>query len=262
MFAFTEWIVAHAVVDLLQILESAAFFNPQDYNIAFRRELLSLAERTTDPNASEPIAAMHDFDWAGYIEHSLLRAGFRNDELQEHFHSIVIRLLVSPGKLFRGWEPSRHGLLDRRFKRSVWNAIKNIMEKIRNRGRRVTAVDPSLMAELQPSRQPYSAVVDKFRDLVADEIGELGVAILDQRLRGEDTKALVGQMELGRPSVWQVKQTVSAVKELAQRYAARIGGPDFADMVSTAMDREAATVSKRQAARKQECASFVDGWLG
>ena len=211
---------------------------------------MSLAERTTDPNASEQIDAMQDFDWAGYIEHSLLRAGFRNDDLQEHFHSIAIKLLVSPGKLFRGWEPSRHGPLDRRLKRSVWNAILNIKEKIRNRGRRVTPTDPSILAELQPSRRPYSAVVDKFRDLVAEKVGDLGVAILDQRLAGRDTKALVGKMELGRPSVWQVKRTVQAVKELAQRYAARLGGPAFADMVSTAMEREAKTVSKRRAASR------------
>ena len=69
---------------------------------------------------------MKGFDWAGYIIHSLARAGFRDDDQQEHFHNIAVKLLVSPGNLFRAWKPGHHGPLERRFRRSVWNAIRNV----------------------------------------------------------------------------------------------------------------------------------------
>jgi hypothetical protein len=61
-------------------------------------------------------------------------------------------------------------------------------------------------------------------------------------------KNLVGNVEFGMPSAFSVKRTVGEIKELAQRFAAKIGDSDFANLVSRAMERESATFEKRKMA--------------
>jgi hypothetical protein len=252
MFAFTEWIVAHDLVDLLRLLEAAAFFNPQDYNTAFKRELESLAQRIEDPTARQQIAAMENYDWGSYIERSLLRAGFRGDDVQEQFQGMVIKLLVSPGRLFRGWNPQQHGELHRRFKRSVWNAILNAQEKTRNRRRWMVTADPTTMAERNPAKEPYPAdrqddegLISGFRRFVRNRLGGLGIAVLDARISGEETKNLVGREEFGSPGKHVIKRVVQEVKALAREYAQQLGDSAFLRGVQRAMEREGATIQRR-----------------
>ena len=130
---FLEWLAHRHIETLLQLLEGADYFNPQSYNPAFYEGLNDLLGRIHDPATREQIEAMKKFDFASYIVRSLARAGFRADSLQEHFHALVVRLLLKPGKLFRGWNPEVHGPLDRRLKNATWNGIRNIAEKERNR---------------------------------------------------------------------------------------------------------------------------------
>jgi hypothetical protein len=248
MIAFLEWFVHQDTAALLRLLESADYFQPTDYNAVFEGELEKLAHNHHDPDVQQQVASLRGFDFGNYIARSLVRAGFRGDEVQENFHAIIMKLLVSPGGLFRNWNPKKHGMLDRRFRRSVWNAIRNAQEKIRNRQRWITPTDPTVMAERNPSRQPYSGVLDDFRRLVAQKLGPLAVAILDQRLAGEDTKDLVGRAEIGSPTIWRIKREVGEIKKLAHRFAAQSGDPAFLDRVDRAMEREANTVGKRQQA--------------
>jgi hypothetical protein len=194
----------------------------------------------------DQIAALRGFDWGNYLFRCILRAGFVHDDAQEQFQNIVVKLLLNPGKLFKGWNPAQHGPLERRFRASVWNAIRNAQEKQRNYRRWMVTADPTVMAERNPARQADSAVLDEFRRWVADVLGPLAVAVFDQRLEGRDTKDLVGRTDLRSPSIYAIKKTVQAIKELAQRFATRLGGNDFADRVARAMEEEAATVAKRQ----------------
>ena len=120
MFAFTEWVVYRDVLDLLRLLEAAEFFNPQDYNAVFEEELEKLLTRIHDPDARQQVLKMRGFDWGNYLARSLRRAGFPIDDLQDDFHAVVVKLLLSPGKVFKGWNPERHGPLERRFRASVW----------------------------------------------------------------------------------------------------------------------------------------------
>ena len=249
MLTFCDWLIVQDAEALLALLENAEFFNPQDYNAVFDGELESLAQFHHDPEVQKEIEALRDFDWGNYLVRSLVRAGFRGDDVQEHLHEIAVRLLVSPGKLFRGWIPTKHGPLQRRFAASVWNAIRNIVEKQHNYRRRVVNADPSVMAERQPTRPPYSGVLDDFRKAVAEQLGDLAAAILDWRVRGLDTKDLVGRPELGSPTVWKIKKGVGDIKKLARRFAATRDDPAFLDKVNRAMEREATTVAKRKAAR-------------
>ena len=75
---------------------------------------------------------MRDFNWVGYIAKSLRNAGYRDQrEMQERTHDIVVKMIT--GGLFRDYDERRHGPLDLRFKRATANAIKNMVEKERNR---------------------------------------------------------------------------------------------------------------------------------
>jgi len=247
MKTFVEWLTVQPVEALLRLIEAAAFFDPTDYNVAFEKGLESVLSRIRDTDLRQQVSALRGFDWGNYIARSLRRSGIRDEnDIQEHLHEIVVKLLLSPGKLFQGWNPQRHGPLDRRFKRSVWNAIRNIAEKQRNR--RWVAADPTVMADRLPGRQPYSGLLDDFRRLVGERLGRLAAAILDWRLQGLDTKELVGKSELGSPSSYAIKREVQGLKDFAQRFAAQSGDPRFLNLVTTAMDQEAQTVGKRQRA--------------
>ena len=89
---------------LLGLLEAAEYFDPASYNPVFEAELEKLLNRLTDNKARQQAAEMRGFDWGNYISRSLQRAGFQDDDQQEHFQAIAIKLLVEPGKLFM-WNP-------------------------------------------------------------------------------------------------------------------------------------------------------------
>lgn len=244
MALFLDWMVNRDTATLLRLLESVEYFDPQSYNLVFNGELEKVLARIHNPDLRQQVSGLRGFDWGNYISRSLLRAGFKDDDQQEAFHQIAIKLLVEPGKLFTGWEPKRHGPLDRRFRKSVWNAIRNIQEKSRNRRKWMNAVDPVVMAGQYAGKQPYSDLIDQFRQLVAQRLGKTALAILDQRLAGEDVKNLVGMSTIGTPSAFIIKREIRAIKELARRF----GDSTFSGMVAKAMDLERATVAKRQAA--------------
>ena len=200
MVAFVDWLVHRDAEALLRVLEAAEFFAPAAYNPVFDDELAKLLPRIQDPDARQQAMALRSFDWGNYLSRSLQRAGFRDDDQQEAFHQIVLKLLVQPGKLFSGWNPKQHGPLDRRFRRSVWNAIRTTAEKSRNLRRRLTPTDPTVMASKFTGRQPYSDLIDRFRQLVGQRLGRLATAILDWRLQNRDSTELVGNSSLGSPT--------------------------------------------------------------
>jgi hypothetical protein len=250
MLTFITWLENQDTATLLALLESRDYFEPSEYNVVFDRELDKLLDRINDPDARQQIAALRGFDWGNYVVRSLVRGGFRGDDVSDNFQSIVLKLLLAPGKLFKNWNPRKHGALERRFRASVWNAIRNLSEKRRNYRRWMVSADPTALAERNPAKQPYSGILDDFRKLVADRLGALAAAIFDWRLQGEDTKELVGRAELGTPTPYTIKREVQAIKALAHRFAAQSGDPAFLYRVEKALEGEAATVAKRQAARR------------
>ena len=194
---------------------------------------------------------MRGFNWLAYIASSVRRAGFQDQrEVQERTHDIVVKLLT--GKLFRGFDEQRSGPMDLRFKRSVGNAIRNIVEKEKNRRRYLPAVSlrPGGVTDL-PARLPPEGdekVVRDFRSLVRRRLGDLGVAVLDVRLAGGETKSLVDRPALGSPGKWVVKQAVQEIKALAREFAASLGDPELLRRIERAMAAESDTVQKRRAA--------------
>jgi hypothetical protein len=252
MVAFFDWFIRRDTLALLRLLEAAEYFDPQAFNPVFQQQLDALLDRITDDEARRQILELQHFDFGNYVSRSLRRAGYRNAEEENAFQQIIIKLLISPGKVLAGWQPGKHGPLEKRLRASIWNSIRNIQEKTRNRRRWMTAVDPTVMAGQYAGRAPYSDVVDQFRSLVAQRLGKVALEILDARLAGEDIKNLVGKSTIGTPSAYYIKREVLAIKELARQFASQLGDPTFSGMVFRAMDSERMTVAKRQAARQAQ----------
>ena len=207
----------------LWLIETYYTFDPAQYNRLFDDELGKL--QASAPEHRQAIERMRDFNWVGYIAKSLRNAGYRDQrEVQERTHDLVVRMLT--GGLFREYDERRHGPLDLRFKRATANAIKNMVEKEKNRRRLVPTVpiDQERGDDLpdRVSAENDEKVIVDFRRLVRNRLGELGIAVLDARLAGQETKSLVGRADLGSPGRFQVKAIVQKVKALAKEYAQRL----------------------------------------
>jgi len=235
--------------------------NPAEYDALFDRELEMLLPRISNPTERNRLQGMLGNGWANYIGAALRNAGFRDQgRIQEGIHDITVKLLVSPGGLFRNYDEARHGPFDLRFKRSTANAIKNIAEKERNRRRFIPTVPITPIGqEFRPgcatdvpdfrsSGQEDDKLIQDFRRLVRNRLGELAIAVLDARLNGQETKTLAERPDLGSPGTYAIKKMVQSIKSLAQEFATAIGDPAFLRDVERAMDREGATVEKRRAA--------------
>ena len=161
-----------------------------------------------------------------YIAAAVRNSGCRDQrEIQERAHDVAVKLLV--GGLFRDYDETRHGPMDLRFKRSVGNAVRNMVELQRNRRRLLPTVpiqqdfEPGgITADDLPARSTAQdhdeQLIKDFRSLVRRRFGALGVAVLQVRLDGGEVKSLVGCPALGSPGKWVIKKTVQELKALAR----------------------------------------------
>jgi hypothetical protein len=253
MRTFWQWVARLRFLD-----EHYVTFDPKAYDRLFDEELEKVIARTSDPAHRQILERMTGFGWMSYIGASVRHAGFRDyREGQEAIHDVVVKLLT--GALFTGFDERVSGPMDLRFKRSVANAIKNLVEKARNRRHYLPTVsigqaftpggvtDDDLPAPPPGRVDDDERLVQDFRRLVRRRLGGLGVAVLDVRLAGGETKGLVGCNALGSPGKWVVKKVVSQIKELAREYAQAIGDPELLRRVERAMADESGTVAKRRA---------------
>ena len=137
MRTFYEYLADLGLLSRLCLLETYFSFNPAQYNELFEAELEKLS--ASSPEHREALERMRGFNWVGYIAKTVRNAGYRDQrEVQERTHDIVVKLIT--GGLFSDYDEQHHGPLDLRFKRAVANAIKNIVEKERNRRRSLPSV--------------------------------------------------------------------------------------------------------------------------
>ena len=252
MYTFLEWITNLGC--RLWLVENYDL-NPAEYDRLFDEELRRLLPRISDPDERNRLQQMVGTRWTAYLAASLKNSfGYRDQQgLQEKIHDVVVRLLVSPGGLFRDYDPMRHGDFTFRWRASVRNAIINMVAKERNRRRLIPTIPigqefrPGSAMDVpdRPSVAIDEKVIEDFRRLVLNRIGSLALAILDARLAGQETKSLVGRSDLGTPSHWAIKQAVQATKNLSREFAERLGDPAFQQQIARAMDKEATTVRKR-----------------
>jgi hypothetical protein len=252
MQTFHEWLSCLDILVRLRLVETYFTFDPAQYNQLFDDELQKVS--ASSPEHGEALERMRGFNWVGYIAASIRHAGFHDQrEIQERTHDIVVKLLT--GTLFRGFDERTSGPMDLRFKRSVGNAVRNMAERERNRHRLIPSVPlgqefkpGGIMADDLPNRasaENGDDLIDDFRQLVRARLGQLGIAVLDTRLSGQETKTLVDRVDLGRPGRYVIKRVVKEVKALAGEYAERLGDPAFLRQIERAMEREGATVQKR-----------------
>ena len=259
METFWDWL------RLRNLLEAAWYsFNPAQYNTLFDSELEKVIARVRDPTHRQALERMQRFDWTGYVSSWVRHAGFRDyREVQEKTHEVVTTLLM--GKLFRGFDERVSGPMDKRFKCAVGNAVRNLVAKEKTRRRYLPSVPisqefspGSVTADDLPApsaQEDDSKVIENFRELVSRRLGGLGLAVLDLRLEGGETKSLVGCPSLGSPGKWTIKKVVCQVKQLAQEYAASLGDPELLQKVERAMRAEGETIGKRRAAMAARCPS-------
>ena len=264
MQTFIDWL-SH----LRQPTLSETFYglDPVQYNRLFDEELDALTRRVADPAHRQALERLRGFNWLGYIAASVRNAGVRDQrEIQERVHDIAAKLLM--GTLFKGFDERMSGPMDLRFKASVGNAVRNMAEKERNRRRYVPSV--SIQQDFQPGGVTADAlparwspvhgderVIERFRDLVRDRLGNLALAILDLRLDGGETKSLVGTPLAGGAGKFVIKRLVQQIKQLAHQFAASLGDAIFLRRIERAMADEEATVQKRFAARRRTVPELV-----
>lgn len=246
MQTFYEFLSDVALRSRLWLIETYFSFDAGQYNQLFDDELAKLS--VSSPEHREALERMRNFNWVGYVAKSLRNAGYRDQrEVAERTHDVVVKLIT--GGLFRDYDERQHGSLDLRFKRSVANAIKNMAEKQRNARRLLPTVPIGQdRGDDLPDRMATGGeekVIEDFRQLVWNRLGELGIAVLDARLQGEETKSLVGKEDLGSPGRFVIKRVVQEIKALARDFAQRLGDPAFLREIERAFQREEATVQKR-----------------
>ena len=237
----------------LWLIETYFSFDAGQYNQLFDDELGKLS--VSSPEHRDAVERMRGCNWVGYIAKSLRNAGCRDQrEVQERTHDIVVKFLT--GGLFRDYDERQHGPLDLRFKRAVTNAIRNLVEKERNRRRLLPTVPigqefkPGGVTDI-PDRASADdngdeKIIRDFRRLVKRRLGDIGLAVLDLRLAGGEVKGLVGRPDLGSPGKWIVKRVVQQVKELAREYAISSGDSELLRRVEKAMAGESETIQKRR----------------
>ncbi len=247
------------MLDFRQWLYLRETFNPGDYNSLFNREVAAIWP-TIPPEDRQGLAGMRD-GWTNYIAASLRNSGVR--DLEEKIHDLVVRLLVSPGGLFKNYDPASHGPLLFRFRRSVSNAVKNLAERETNRKRFMrpapshTGYDPG-PEELpaRPETDHDETILHGFRTFLQTELGDLAVKVFDARMEGRQMADLV-LPNLDRPSRYGVKQAVQQIKSAARKYAHQLDDPSFLRRVEDLFRAEAETIARRLSTTQQRRAGAV-----
>ena len=123
-----------------------------------------------------------------------------------------------------------------------------MLEKEKNRRRFFPAASQDFQNEIPARRTRSEDLIQDFRKLVKNSLGQIGLGVLDARLARQELKSLVGDPALGIPNRSTLRRIVREIKDLAKVFAKN--DPGFLRQVERAMGREQETVGKRLAAAK------------
>jgi len=241
MTTFKNWLVADTDY-LFRLREVSTEFPKTKINDLYNRQIDQLRHKVS-PEARRDLERARGFNLVGYVAQSLRNAGFQHHDIDPLAQDVVIRLLIQPGNLIRGWNGQP---FMPRVKVAIRNAVLNLVEKRQRRRRWFRSVAPDQVdVAMQTVPGEDDQTIERFRQEVQKQLGDLALAVLDARLDGLDTKALVGTPELFSPTSYQIKKAVKQIKALAQQF----GDEEFRAMVARAMDAEQQTFAKRFGAK-------------
>ena len=216
----------------LLIVESGRL-DHDGFNREFRRQLAALLPRVTDAGRRASLVAMQDFDFIGYILTALRNAGLGDrNEREEAAHDVAVYLLVQPGQLFAGYNPTSSGPMEARFRLSVQNAVRNVLRTRARRAARSPATTGDqagdLLAAIPDSRPGADErVVDEFRDYLRQQAGTQAVTLLDRRLDGLSLRRIARQDDFADLGEWGVRQLMNRVRVAARAFVRSHGDEEL-----------------------------------
>jgi hypothetical protein len=233
MKTFHEYVWLRMPVETL-VVEVSELFPKRGIQELFDREVQRLRRETWDEQALRHIDEFAEIDVIAYIDSSLRRAGFHQNELDSLVNDLAVKLLL--GGFFRGWQGQS---LVGRFKISVKNAINSL----RSRAAKKRVRQHDLPDDVAATRSADSSLIDEFRNFVATRFGAHVVRVLDHRLEDDgDTKDLVGTSQ-GLESSYKVKLAVSQLKRAIGMFAA--DDPKLAGRIERLVAQERRTFDRR-----------------
>ena len=218
--------------------EITEMFPRQALNGLIRREIEEVIPQVEDPEIRSDLERLYRMDYAGWIDKLLRVAGFRDPQLDELVHDILVKLVVSPGGLVSRWK--KDAPLSFRFKRAVKNAVTTLAERQAKRRRRFTPLPDDELQEKQP--QSNEDLINDFTRWIKKTLGPSAVAVFLARLAGQDIKSLVGT-DPGIPTAYSLKRIVQQIKASVVDWAGT--DPVFQEKIRRLMDAEQETLAKR-----------------
>jgi hypothetical protein len=189
----------------LPLQEVSEMFPRYVFNDLFRQECDKiLASENLNAEVREDLMKIKIIDLVGYTDSSLRRSGVGDWELDEAVSDILVRLLVSPGPLFKKWD--RKGPLSARLKVGLKNSIITLAKR-RQKQKRFQELPDTVPG--RPCRDDIG-MINAFRESLQRQYGDAHLAVLDVRLAGNDIKGLIGSREI--PSSYRLKQIIKDIK--------------------------------------------------
>lgn len=208
----------------LLMLESGRF-DREAFNALFRRQLEELLPKVTDERRRASLEAMRGTDFVAYILTALRNAGLGDErDREEAAHDVVVQLLVSPGKLFTGYDADRSGPMEARFSLSVRNAVRNVLRSRRRRepmNRAIGAVDA---VPDRPHQDTDDEVLAAFMSFLRSEVGEDAVRLLTVKLDNDlSQRDMIRHPEFRDMGEWRIRRLMDRIKDAARAFAERQG---------------------------------------
>lgn len=199
------------------LLDESGRLDIQGFNDLFRQQLEELLTRVHDPRRRAALESMKGTNWMGYLLTALRNAGITHkDEREAYAAQVAEYLLVSPGKLFQGYDPDGSGPMPARWVLAVQNAVRNVVRDRRRQNRRSAIIDAdAVMARPEPDDE----VLEMFRTYLRQELGELAVELVDRRLDGQSLSQIVATPSFEAMGIAGVRRMFNQVRQAAGRYA-------------------------------------------
>ena len=220
----------------LFLREVSDLFQVSQYNEYWRDQIDRVMSTVGDAELKADLQALRSMNLVGYVDRTLRRAGIAQDDLDDGVQQVVIRLLISPGKLIAGWK--KDSPLSYRLKASVRNAAISMGQRYSRSRKRQQDLPLDIPGR---SATDDGALIHQFRAWLRERLGDAAVRVFDWRLEDRDTKQLIGTDQI--PTSHALKALVKKIKASAVAWGRT--DPEFLVRVQKLMGAEAVTIEKR-----------------